>query len=310
MLFPSPMIASATTRLPQPPEGWFDYRYYLLADGTLALLRADRDLNAEYKAWWQRVQSGEHRERMPDPSTAKARLSVLKPDGESPPISVPMVWHPIIDRLPDGRWVVVSARADAKDANAIILSPDGLPSHSFAAGDGIEHVRCAPDGSIWIGYFDEGIFGGTLGAGGIVRFNEKGQPLWAYNDEKRGGKSFIDDCYAMTLAGNELWTCFYSDFPIARIADGKETSWRNSVSGAKALAIDGATVLLAGGYTLEQTRIAVVELSGVDAKALGSYHHLALKDAALVQGQANALHIVSGGAWSRVSVTDARAALS
>jgi hypothetical protein len=209
----------------------------------------------------------------------------------------------------DGRWVVVSARADAKDANAIILSPDGRPSHSFAAGDGIEHVRCAPDGSIWIGYFDEGIFGGTLGAGGIVRFGNNGQPLWTYNDEVRGGKSFIDDCYAMTLLGNDLWTCFYSDFPIARIADGKETSWRNSVSGAKALAIEGSTVLLAGGYTLEQTRLAVLELKGEEAKSLGSYHHLAMKDAALLQGQSNTLHIVSGGVWSRMTVSEARAAL-
>jgi hypothetical protein len=310
MLFPSAMIASATTKLPEAPKGWFDYRYYLLADGTLALLRADRDLNAEYKAWWQRVQSGEHQERMPDVSTAQTRLSVFGPDGESSPISVPMVQHPEIDRLPDGIRVVISSRADAKDANAIILSADGRPTHSFAAGDGIEHVRCAPDGSIWVGYFDEGIFGGTLGSGGIVRFNDAGHPLWAYNDEARSGKSFIDDCYAMTLAGNELWTCFYSDFPITRIEDGKETNWRNSLSGAKALAIDGATVLLAGGYTLEQTRIALVELRDTGAAPLGSYHHLALKDAALIQGQSDTLHIVSGGHWSRVSVADARAALS
>jgi hypothetical protein len=303
------MTALATTKLPRPPEGWFDYRYYLLADGTLALLRADRDLNAEYKAWWQRLQSGEHRERMPDPSTAKARLSVLGPNGESLPISAPMVWHPIIDRLPDGSWVVVSARADAEDANAIILSPDGRPSHSFAAGDGIEHVRCAADGSIWIGYFDEGIFGGTLGAGGIVRFGRNGQPLWTYNDEARGGKSFIDDCYAMTLVGDDLWTCFYSDFPIARIAGGREKSWRNSVSGAKALAIEGSTVLLAGGYSPEQTRLAVMELKGEEAKSLGSYHHLALEDAALLQGLSNTLHIISGGIWSRVTVSEARAAL-
>lgn len=303
------MIASATTKLPQAPNGWFDYRYYLLADGTLGLLRADRDLNAEYKAWWQRVQSGKHQERMPDPSTAKVRLSVLGPDGETAPISVPMVSYPEIDRLPDGRWVVVSSRADAKDANAIVLAPDGRPSHSFSAGDGIEHVCCAPDGSIWVGYFDEGIFGGTLGAGGIVRFSDKGQPLWTYNDETRGGKSFIDDCYAMTLVGKDIWTCFYSDFPIARIANGKETNWRNSVAGAKALAVDGTTVLLAGGYTLEQTRLAVLELSGAEARSLGSYHHLALKEAALVQGQSNAIHIVSGGVWSRVTVSEARTAL-
>jgi len=32
---------------------------------------------------------------------------------------------------------------------------------SFHAGDGIQDVEAAGDGTIWVGYFDEGVFGGT-----------------------------------------------------------------------------------------------------------------------------------------------------
>lgn len=309
MLLPSLMASSTAIKLAAPPSGWFDYRYYLLSDGSLGILRTDRDINSDHQAWWKRVQSGEHHEPMPDLWTGLARLSVLTPEGENAPVSVPLIRHPEIDRFADGRWIIVSARAKAKQANATVLNVDGRASHSFAVGDGVEHVRCAPDGTVWVGYFDEGIFGETLGAGGIVRFANNGQPLWSYNGRGRGGASFIDDCYALTLNGNELWSCFYSDFPIVCIVDGKETSWRNAVTGAKALAVDGDHILLAGGYALEQSRLSLLKLTGAEATLLGSYRNPAMNDAALMHGRSDTIHIISSGTWSRVSVADARAAL-
>lgn len=303
------MAAFPAIPLPPVPRGWFDYRHYLLSDGALGLLRTDRDINTDHRAWLQKALSGDTRERQPDFWAGKARLSILGPRGESAPIAVPLVRYPEIDRLPDGRWVVVSARAEVGDANATILAPDGRPSHSFAVGDGVQHVRCAPDGTIWVGYFDEGIFGDTLGSGGIVRFADDGRSLWSYNDEARRGKSFSDDCYALTLAGDEVWTCFYSDFPIARIVGGEETRWTNRVSGATALAVDGAYVLLAGGYSLDRSRLTLVELQGARARRLGSYRLPVLAEADLVQGRSDSIHIVGGAIWSRLTVAEARAAL-
>ena len=57
----------------------------------------------------------------------------------------------------------------------------------------------------------------------------------------------IYDCYALTLQGNTLWSCYYGDFPIVRVERGSVRHWRNDVAGAGAL-IDGAHILLAGGY--------------------------------------------------------------
>jgi hypothetical protein len=191
-----------------------------------------------------------------------------------------------------------------------MVDPTGRPTtHSFAVGDGIEHLRCAPDGTVWVGYFDEGIFGETLGAGGIVQFNSQGVPQWSYNDHARGGQSYVDDCYAMSLDGAELWTSFYSDFPIVRIRDGHEKLWRSEITGAKALALEGDFVVLAGGYNPDENRIALLELTDGTAKLLGSYNDSALQGAALIQGRSNVVHVVNDRTWRRVSVAEVRARL-
>lgn len=298
----------APVPLPSAPPGWFDYRFYLLSDGTLGVLRTDRDINGEYRTWWEREQKARFPRKMPDFWNGSSKLHRLSDNGESATIDVPLVRHPEIDRFADGRWLVVSTRAAAGENNALILDADGRVSCSFHIGDGIEHVRCAPDGSIWVGYFDEGIFGSSVGAGGIVRFDDQGKRLWSYNDEGRNSSSFIDDCYALTLNGNELWSCYYSDFPIILIRNGKETQWGNGVEGAKALAVDGTNVLLAGGYGYD-TRLALVELDEDKAQLVGSYDRPELSNAALLQGRSSMLHVVNDRVWTRISVAEARSKL-
>ncbi|MGV3479978.1 MAG: hypothetical protein ACO1O3_08530 [Sphingobium sp.] len=313
-------MSSASTIIPAAPAGWFDHDWFLLSDGALAVLRTDRDIRAAHAAWWRRTQSGEDAGPYRDPSIgAAAKLFVLARDGswEKNPVAIdlPEFAYPEIDRFGDGRWVVVSARAGARDVNARILAPDGQMLHGFAAGDGIEHIRCAPDGTIWIGYFDEGIFGDTLAQGGLVRFDPRGKPLWSYNDESRGAAASIADCYALTLDGDALWACFYTDFPIVRIADGKESLWHGSASGVRALAMDGDHVLLAGGYGREQSRLTLVRLSGAKlsggtAQTIGTLDFDSLDDAALVQGRGDTIHVVKGDRWHRITVGGIRAELN
>jgi len=298
----------APVTLSSAPLGWFDHRFYLLSDGTLAALRTDRDISAEHRRWLERAQKARFPRKMPNLWNGSSKLHVLTDQGESAPIEIPMVRYPEIDRFVDGRWLVVSTRAAAGEKNALILDADGRLSRSFHIGDGVEHVRCAPDGSIWIGYFDEGIFGNSIGCGGIVRFDDQGERLWSYNDGSRGSASFIDDCYALTLSGNDLWSCFYSDFPIVRLRDDKERRWGNDVGGAKALAVDGAYVLLAGGYGSD-SRLTLVGLEQGSARTIGSYDRPELGDAALVQGRSSLLHVVNNGVWTRISVAEARSEL-
>lgn len=45
--------------IPSAPGGWYEYTYAVLMDGTLALLRTDRDIRTELAAWYGRVSAGD-----------------------------------------------------------------------------------------------------------------------------------------------------------------------------------------------------------------------------------------------------------
>ncbi|MFT3986277.1 hypothetical protein [Aestuariivirga sp.] len=285
------MIKIPAITLPLAPQGWFDYKFYLLSDGTLAVLRADRDINGQHQAWRNNNMVGPN----PNYLIENGRLSVINAEGESSYINLPSVIFPLVDRFPDGRWLVAASRAGREDKNGMVLHADGRPLSSFHLGDGIEHIRCSQDGTIWAGYFDEGVYGETIGQSGIAQFTPNGEQVWMYNDPVGSRPLFVDDCYALTLNGNELWACFYSDFPIMRIVDGRETFWRNTLSGAKALAVENSFVLLAGGYGADKTRLSLLKCDGERAHIIGSCNRPEFENAALLQGQSSAIHIVKSG---------------
>ena len=303
------MIGLDTTPLPTPPDGWFVYSYYLLSDGALAALWTDRDINTEYHAWLSVTETPNFRGKMPELWDGNASLAVIEPTGSSDTITMPLVRYPKIDRFPDGRWLVASSRAARDDRNAKILDPDGEHQSAFNIGDGIEHLRCAPDGRIWVGYFDEGVFGDTVGRGGIVHFSHDGKPLWSYNDKAGNSRSIIDDCYALTLDGDALWACFYSDFPLVQIEGENETLWNNEVSWAKALAVDGSLVLLAGGFGDNADKLSLMKLGQNETQCLGSCRCSAIENAQLLSGRSSTIHTVKDSVWTRINVSKVSAEL-
>jgi hypothetical protein len=124
--------------------------------------------------------------------------------------------------LPAGHWLLVEGRAGkGHDANADIIGDTGAILSSFHAGDGIEHVQTTAGGDIWIGYFDEGVFGGgELGQSGLVCLSKKGEPLLQYWSDIAVPNALprIDDCYALNVSGEDVvWTAYYSDFPVVRL---------------------------------------------------------------------------------------------
>ena len=212
------MIEASTiadeTPLPAAPEGWFDYGYAALMDDRLALIRLRRDFHVEYARWWREFSDGNHTLRQPAFWDGDIRLSIFDGAIETDAVIVPSGAHPLVDRTMDGRWVVASSRARGGEKNGRIYSASGGEEQAMVLGDGIEHLLCAPDGTLWVGYFDEGVFGGSysggmapVSAGGIVQFDAKGRVLWSFNDQVKDEES-IADCYAMTLEGNALWSCF------------------------------------------------------------------------------------------------------
>jgi len=288
------IIPGLVAPLPRPPDGWFDYGYAVLSNGELALLRTDEGIIGQ----------------RPGPAKTRLRLSTFDGAKESAPIEVPAGRWPRVDRLPDGRWLMVSPPIEPPhDLDARFYALDRAPSGAFAMGGYLTHVQCATDGTIWAGYFDEGVFGGSdIAEAGIAQFDGEGQVIWRFNDQA-GGDFSIDDCYALALDGATLWSCFYSNFPIVRVAQGRVTHWRNEIAGAKTLAVDGDHVLLAGGYKEESSRLALLHLADGEARLKGQWRFAppALDRARLVQGRGGILHVVGSGVWRRIAVATLRA---
>lgn len=310
------MTLGMTTVLPAPPSGWFDYDYAALWNGDLALVRTDRDIHREYGRWREEVQGGDIRGYRPDLWDGRMRLSSFDGSVEVGAIEVPAGHWPKVDRLADGRWLVVaSGWAAPTENNARLYAADGTPAGAFAMGDGIAHIRCAADSTMWAGYFDEGIFSGPnkdgsepISSSGIARFGPDGSVLWKFNGEARANLP-IDDCYALALDGNALWCCPYAGFPIVRVECGVVGHWRNEVAGAKALAVDGDHVLLAGGYGDKSRRLALLRLGNDRALQVGEWHFQPPERnaARLLQGQGDTLHIAGQGRWTKLKLTTLRA---
>lgn len=300
------MTSATTIPLPAPPGGWFAYRYCLLSDGKLAVIWADRDINAEYRAWYSEAQANPWQPG-PDFSRCKAQLAVISDTGVTPPIPLPAAWYTQIDRFPDGRWLVVTPRTEGDQDNAIILDEQGSSLAAFCLGDGIQHVRCAGDGTIWVGYFDEGVIDDNVGAGGLVQFSADGRQLWAYNAAEPPMKESVDDCYALSIVGTDIWTCFHYSFAIVRLRDGQEAHWFNDdVYGAEALAVDGRHVALAGGYGANKPRLNLLRLGDQTAHLIGSVPCPHIEKADLVAGLGATIHVVKDGTWSRFTVSELR----
>jgi hypothetical protein len=234
------------------------------------------------------------------------------------------VAHPNIQPMPGDRVLVVGARSrwrkKGADRNAAIYDADGRTVAREVLGDGIEHVLTTSAGDVWVGYFDEGIFGNfgwggqgasePVGACGLIRFSPDLRPAWRAHYEAGQHWTEISDVYALNVSDEEAWTCYYTEFPVVRIRDGRRTAWHNEVSGVKALAVSGTRVALLGGYGAEASRLCVGELDGDRLTMMGQYR-LTLpggdpfpKKSTRVVGRGAELHFLAGDSWHKLSVDD------
>lgn len=124
-------------------------------------------------------------------------------------------------------------------------------------------------------------------------------------------------CYALTPAGSGAWASPYTDFPLVRFVPGKATRWwHNEFAGAKAIAIDGNHMLLAGGYGSDAARLALVELdqrgSGEAAVPLATWQMplAGSERPMLLTGRGDTLHLIDGDRWHQWRVEDAVTAIA
>jgi hypothetical protein len=181
------------------------------------------------------------------------------------PIELLTATFPHVQPLNDAAILVVSARCDARSAtpeqNAALYNVAGRLLRRMVFGDGIQDVQVDRQGNVWVSYFDEGVFGNfgweePIGAPGLLRFDESGKITWAFSPPI--GCNTIADCYALNVADEATWICYYYDFPLVRIAvDGSAVAWKDAVTGASALAVTDESVLFFGGYGSDRLRLAL-----------------------------------------------------
>lgn len=299
-----PTTFAHPTPLPLPPTGWFDYHYSVLMDGRLALVRTPRDVHSEWTTWRNSTKraslDGSPPPVQPDLWGDIMRLSIFDGTNETDVTIVPASAYPLVERCADGRWLVASHRGAAR-----LYTGAGKETGAIWVGTDIKNLLCSPDGTIWIGYSDQGGFS-PGDWGGIVQLDAGGQLVWSFNEhintKEVVREEYCWDCYALALNGTSVWTCYYSLFDIVRIENGVVSFWPNSAGGPRAIAVSGDIALLAGGYAEHLTRIAVVDLSH-GARSLGGFPFpdIARTGAGMVRGRDGVLHVVNRGTWFRLS---------
>ncbi|WP_346535516.1 hypothetical protein [Micromonospora sp. DPT] len=263
----------------------------------------------------------------PDPTAARpvaARVSRQAGDTvDVTPLAGLTLAHPSVQPLPQGRVLVVGARCrwrtDGPDRNAVIYGSDGRIEAQATLGDGIEHVFTTTSGEVWVGYFDEGVYGNygwgdanaapPMGTSGLVRFTPQLEPAWRFPSHVNNEWGAIDDCYALNVTDDAVWTCYYTDFPVVQIRGDSVTGWRNEVDGARALVVSGTRVGLLGGYGPQRDRLVVGELAGQAMRVIGEYRLVLPKGGPLPAhataiGRGAVLHVVTANYWYQLSLED------
>lgn len=245
------------------------------------------------------------------------RITTYRADSESSfTVAGPPVAHPLVQPLSDDRVLVVAARcrwrSTGPDRNAVVYGADGAVLAEGTVGDGVEHVRVSDSGHIWVGYFDEGVYGNRgwgdpgpppIGARGLVRFTPAFEPDWRFPDDNDHPWGPISDAYALTLDGDTVWACYYTDFPVVRVRNGKVDGWHNTLfHGSRALAVGDTTVALYGGYGPDHDVLVVAGLGQGSLRKLAEYR-VVLPDGAPLPaitrafGHGPDLHLLDDTAW-------------
>ncbi|MEU9478221.1 hypothetical protein [Streptomyces sp. NPDC048191] len=207
-------------------------------------------------------------EHAPGPGSSDAPSDVLVVSvGDGAPqetqLTAVLPRHPRIEALPDGGFLLLALRSRPGDERQVqVFDAFGRPTHAFRVGDGVEHLLADETDALWVGHFDEGVYGNDeLSTPGLNRWSATGERLWSYRPVP--GADAISDCYALNVTGRTAWACPYTGFPLLRIDPaGAVRVWRNPVRGAVGLAVRGGRVVFFGGYRDDHDRIADCRLTG------------------------------------------------
>lgn len=167
---------------------------------------------------------------------------------------------PLFDALPDGGFVVADARTRDDCDQVQVFDALGRPSWTFTAGDAIEHLLADESGSLWLGYFDEGVCEDSLSEPGVRCWSSTGTPLWEYSPPP--GAEGVVACEALNVHRNAAWAYLYAQSPLLEVRDGRAAQARTApVTDATAVAVHGSRVALFGGHGIEHDRLILGRLT-------------------------------------------------
>lgn len=120
-----------------------------------------------------------------------------------------------VQRFSNGDYLLVEARQTTKHPNAFVCDKNGKYLNSFKLGDAINKIIIDKLDRIWVGYFDEGVFGGSeISKHGLNRFDKNGRLEYSFMCDGL----VIDDCYNLNInAHNEAIIAPYSKPKVAII---------------------------------------------------------------------------------------------
>ncbi|MER6614338.1 hypothetical protein [Streptomyces xantholiticus] len=205
--------------------------------------------------------------------------------------------YPALDALPDGGFVVADCRRPRGDDDHVqVFDALGRTSWTFTVGDAIQHLLADESGDLWVGYFDEGVFGDPLSYAGVRRWSATGEPLWELPASTPGGR--MADCYALNAHRGEAWVCYMEGFPLVRIRrDGTVRVWESPVRGTAATVVHDGRVAYFASYdhrdglvlcTLSETAAVPYLLSTLvhsDGSTIGRQRRLARGSRLYVQAE-------------------------
>jgi hypothetical protein len=300
-----------TVELPPSPHGWFEYGHSVLWDGTLALIRTDIDI-------WGLLAEHSHTARLyrrpasPKLWPCNLRLSVFDGQTEHCITTVRVEGSPEVTMTPDGDWVISIWSRTPGVPEGLLVDQRGRTIRELNFGIGVEHLRCARDGTIWAGYGDVGVFSSEddgkslVSRGGIVRFSQEGTPLWTLHDDAVGNV-FCGHCYALTIEDNQAWTYTYSGWNIGSYGSKPCGEWRTRIQFADALAVHGDHVVLAGDYGEGPDRLVLLRLMKNRVRVLRTWKlepRPAGRKNSHAQGNGDTLHLIHSGKWRRIKVQE------
>jgi hypothetical protein len=213
-----------------------------------------------------------------------------------------------VQPLPGGKILIACARTRGTD-NGEVWAGGDQPEHAGLIGDAVEHLLTTPSGAIWVGYFDEGIFGTKPAAHGLVRFAPDLTIDWAYAQREMPR---IDDCYALNVSGETASMCAYSEFHmIAVTGDQARDLGQSPMRGAPRLLIAGEWVALIGGYGPEYDLITPLRITPSGVIPQGQQRRLVRPDGleiprgdAFCRGPDLHLFPSDSTAWYRLGLDD------